>query len=109
MFSRKESHLLLETNGNQTELLPLNLSQNRYIEDQYDRFGKQVAGQLGELPLRSFVVLQEKIQSLLTNERLHCLNTPSPLASYVSSVITSPSELFTPCEESDASFAANVT
>jgi hypothetical protein len=37
------------------------------------------------------------------------MNTPSPLASYVSSVIRSPSELFTPYEESDASSAANVT
>jgi len=34
------------------------------------------------------------------------MNTPSPLASYVSSVITSPSEPFTPYEESDASSAA---
>jgi hypothetical protein len=53
-----------------------NLSQNRYLKDQYDRFEKQVAGQLRELPLHSFVVLEEKIQSLLTNERLHCMNTP---------------------------------
>jgi len=37
------------------------------------------------------------------------MNTPSPLASYVSSVITSPSEPLTPYEESDASSAANVT
>jgi hypothetical protein len=86
-----------------------NLSQNRYLEDRCDRFGKHITGQLRELPLRRFVVLQEKIQSLLTNERLHCMNTPSPLASYVSSVITSPSEPFTPYEESDASSAANVT
>jgi hypothetical protein len=86
-----------------------NLSQNRYLLDQYDGFGKHVAGQLRELPLRSFVVLQEKIQSLLTNERLHCMNTPSPLTSYVSSVITSPSEPFTPYEESDVSTTANVT
>jgi len=86
-----------------------NLSQNRYLEDQYDRFGKHVAEQLRELPLRSFVVLQEKIQSLLTNERLHYMNTPSPLASFVSSVITSPSEPFTLYEESDASSTANVT
>jgi hypothetical protein len=85
------------------------MSLNRYLEDQYDRFGKHVARHSRELPLRSFVVLQEKIQSLLTNERLHCLNTASPLASYVSSVITSPSEPFTPYEESDASSAANVT
>jgi hypothetical protein len=86
-----------------------NLSQNRSLEDQYDRFGKHVAGHLRELPLCSFVILQEKIQSLITNERLCCMNTPSPLASYVSSVITSPSEPFTLYEESDASSAANVT
>jgi hypothetical protein len=86
-----------------------NLSQNRYLEDQYDRFGKHVVGQLRELPLCSFVVLQEKIHSLLTNEWLHRMNTPSPLASYVSSVITSPSEPITPYEESDTSSAANVT
>jgi len=85
-----------------------NLSQNRHLEDQHDRFGKHVAEQLRELPLRSFVVLQEKIQSLLTNERLHSMNTPSSLASYASSVITTPSEPFTPYEESDAFSAANV-
>jgi len=83
-----------------------NLSQNRYLEDQYDRFGKHVAGHLRELPFRSIVVLQEKIQSLLTNERLHSMNTPSPLVSYVSSVIISPSEPFAPYEESDASSVA---
>jgi HSP90 family molecular chaperone len=86
-----------------------NLSQNRYIENQYDRFGKHVAEQLRELPLRSSVVLQEKIQSLLTNERLQCTNTPTPLASYVSSIITSPSEQFALYEESDAFSTANVT
>jgi hypothetical protein len=86
-----------------------NLSQNRYIDDQYDRFRKHVAEQLRELPLHSSVVLQEKIQSLLTNERLQCANTPTPLASYVSSVIPSPSEQFAPYEESDAFSTANVT
>jgi len=86
-----------------------NLSKNRYLEDQYDRFGKHVAGQLRELPLRNVVVLQERIQSLLINERPHYVNTPSPLASYVSSVTTSPSEPFTPYEESDAASVANVT
>ena len=86
-----------------------NLSQNRYLEDQYDRFGKHVAGQLRELPLCRFVILQEKIQSLLTNEGLLCINTPLPLASYISSVIASPWEPFTPHEESDASSAANLT
>ena len=86
-----------------------NLSQNRYLEDQYDRFRKHIVGQFRELLLRSFIILQEKIQSSLTNERLHCMNTPSHLASYVSSAITSPSEPFTPYEESDAFSAANVT
>ena len=85
------------------------LSQNSYLEDQYDRFGKHVTGHLREIPLPSFVVLQEKIRSLLTNERLHYMNTPSPLTSYVSSVITSSSETFTPYEESNAFSAANVT
>jgi hypothetical protein len=37
------------------------------------------------------------------------MNIPLPVASYVLSVITSPSEPFTPYEESDASSAANVT
>jgi hypothetical protein len=39
------------------------------------------------------------------------MNTPSPLTSYASTVITctSPSEPFTPYEESDVSPAANVT
>lgn len=83
------------------------LSKNRHLEDQYDTFGKHVAGQLRELPLRSFVILQEKIQSLITNERLKCMNTLSPLASYVSSVITSPSQPITPHDESDASSAVD--
>jgi hypothetical protein len=56
-----------------------NLSHNLYLEDRFDRFGKHVAGQLRDLPLRSLVVLQEKIQSLITNERLRCIKTPSPL------------------------------
>jgi len=34
------------------------------------------------------------------------MNTPSPLVSYVSSVIISPSEPFAPYEESDASSVA---
>jgi hypothetical protein len=70
---------------------------------------EHIAGQFRELLLHSFVILQEKIQSLLTNERLHRMNTPSPLASYVLSVITSSSEPFSPYEESDASSEANVT
>lgn len=47
------------------------------IEDEYDRFAKHIAAQLRQLPLRSFVILQEKIQSLVTNERLASMLPPS--------------------------------
>lgn len=39
--------------------------------DEYDAFGVHVANQLRQLPTRSFVILQEKIQSLITKERLN--------------------------------------
>jgi len=39
-------------------------------EDQYDQFGKHLASQLREVPLKSFIVLQSKIQNLITKERL---------------------------------------
>jgi hypothetical protein len=52
-----------------------NLSQNRYLKDLNDRFGKHIVGQLRELPLCSFIILQEKIQSLITSVMLHCMNT----------------------------------
>lgn len=39
-------------------------------EDQYDQFGKYLASQLRELPLKSFIVLHSKIQNLITEERL---------------------------------------
>ena len=51
-------------------------------EDQYSQFGQHVALQLRELPIRSFVTLQEKIQSLITQERLRIMDMsmtqPSP-------------------------------
>lgn len=43
-------------------------------EDQYDIFGKHLASQLRDLPLRSFILLQSKIQNLITEERLNNLN-----------------------------------
>lgn len=39
-------------------------------EDQYDIFGKHIASQMRELPLKSFIILQSKFQNLITEERL---------------------------------------
>ncbi|KAE9522104.1 hypothetical protein AGLY_017492 [Aphis glycines] len=39
-------------------------------EDQYDKFGKHLASQMRELPLKSFIILQSKFQTLITEERL---------------------------------------
>ncbi|KAL4104560.1 hypothetical protein QTP88_019855 [Uroleucon formosanum] len=39
-------------------------------EDQYDKFGKHLASQMRELPLKSFIILQSKFQNLITEERL---------------------------------------
>lgn len=52
-------------------------------EDQFDKFGLHIAAQLRELPLRSFIVLQDQIQALITRERLLIIessysSTPSP-------------------------------
>lgn len=46
---------------------------NTDTEDQYDKFAVHLASQLRELPLRSFIVLQSKIQNLITEERLTAL------------------------------------
>lgn len=43
-------------------------------EDQYDTFGRYVASQLRELPLREFISVQNKIQNLITAARLSCLD-----------------------------------
>lgn len=40
------------------------------IEDQYEKFGKHIASQMRELPLKSFIILQSKFQNLITEERL---------------------------------------
>lgn len=39
-------------------------------EDEYDRFALHIAAQLRKLPERSFVILKDQIQSLITKERL---------------------------------------
>lgn len=44
-------------------------------EDQYDTFAKHLASQLRELPLRSFIMLQSKIQNLITEERITNLSS----------------------------------
>lgn len=46
-------------------------------EDQYDKFGKHVAAQLREMPLRSFFELQDNIQRMITTERLNLLEPTS--------------------------------
>lgn len=43
-------------------------------EDQYDAFSKHTASQLRKLPMRSFLMLQQKFQELITQERLAQLN-----------------------------------
>ncbi|XP_035720394.1 uncharacterized protein LOC118440853 isoform X1 [Vespa mandarinia] len=56
------------------------------INDEYECFAKYITSQFKQLPLRSFVVLQEKIQSLITQERLASIGQ---LASYPSSSLSS--------------------
>ncbi|XP_054267099.1 uncharacterized protein LOC128989250 [Macrosteles quadrilineatus] len=46
--------------------------------DEVDLFGNYVAAQLKELPLRNRLTCQEKIQSMLTKERLALLASPEP-------------------------------
>jgi hypothetical protein len=43
-------------------------------EDQFDKYGKYIASQLREIPLRNFIALQSKINTLITTERLLCLD-----------------------------------
>ncbi|PNF22504.1 hypothetical protein B7P43_G14378 [Cryptotermes secundus] len=44
-------------------------------EDEYETFAKHIANQLRTLPTRSFILLQGKIQNLITIERLNCLDS----------------------------------
>ncbi|KAK4882285.1 hypothetical protein RN001_005604 [Aquatica leii] len=43
---------------------------HREVEDEYMCFAKHIAKQLQQLPLRSFITLQDEIQQLITRERL---------------------------------------
>lgn len=52
---------------------------NTDTEDQYDKFAVHLASQLRELPLKSFILLQSKIQNLITEERLTALDESQPL------------------------------
>lgn len=54
-------------------------------EDQYDKFAKHISSQLRELPLKSFILLQSKIQNLITEERLAslCTSNSEPLSQSV--------------------------
>lgn len=74
-------------------------------EDEYDKFGQHIASQLRQLPLRSFIVLQSKFQTLITQERLAALNDnsePQSLSSYTTEV-NSPS-LLTSASDSTSFF-----
>lgn len=51
-------------------------------EDEYDKFGKHIAAQLRQLPVRNFIILQEKMQSLITAERLACMEGSSSVHSH---------------------------
>lgn len=43
-------------------------------EDEYTNFGMHIASQMRKLPTKSFILLQSKIQNLITAERLASLN-----------------------------------
>lgn len=77
-------------------------------EDQYDRFGNHIVSQLRELPLKSFILLQSKIQNLITEERLASLyatNSEPPSQSVISRQ-NSPvyQELQKTCSDSEATY-----
>lgn len=50
-----------------------NLHDHEVAEDEYDAFAKHIAAQLRTLPTPNFVMLQEKIQALVTAVRLSSL------------------------------------
>jgi hypothetical protein len=47
--------------------------------DEFQQFGYHIAAQLRQLPLKNALLLQEKVQSLITRERISCMTSPSPL------------------------------
>lgn len=59
---------------------PTTSSSNKNL-DEYDLFAQHIASQMRQLPVRSFILLQEKFQSLITKERLTAMQSPSPILS----------------------------
>lgn len=45
----------------------------RKVEDEFDIFATHIAAQLRLLPLQNALILQEKIQALVTKERIACM------------------------------------
>ncbi|XP_018012720.1 uncharacterized protein LOC108669816 isoform X6 [Hyalella azteca] len=60
------------------------IASNRYsssgkVLDEYDVFGQHIANQLRILPVRSYIKLQERIQTLITEETLKNLPSHAPI------------------------------
>lgn len=65
-------------------------SATNYQADEAEVFGKYVATQLRELPIKNRLTLQDKIQSMLTRERIALLpSTPSPFSPMISNSTSS--------------------
>ncbi|XP_033607752.1 uncharacterized protein LOC117282409 [Cryptotermes secundus] len=52
---------------------------NKNSEDELQQFADHIAAQLRQLPLQNSLVLQEKIQNLITRERISHMTPSSPL------------------------------
>jgi hypothetical protein len=52
---------------------------NSNSEDEFQQFANHIAAQLRQLLLQNALLLQEKIQNLITKERISCMILPSPL------------------------------
>jgi hypothetical protein len=61
------------------EAIPnLKRAMNNKSEDEFQQFANHIAAQLRQL-LQNALLLQEKIRSLITKERISCMTLPSPL------------------------------
>ncbi|XP_069702742.1 uncharacterized protein [Periplaneta americana] len=49
---------------------------NSNDSDEFQQFANHIATQLKQLPLQNALLLQEKIQSLITRERISCMTSP---------------------------------
>jgi hypothetical protein len=56
----------------------LKRAMNNNSEDEFQQFANHIAAQLRQL-LQNALLLQEKIRSLITKERISCMSLPSPL------------------------------